>query len=179
MVTTFPNNLSLYSSIFVCLGVYSNNHVLTAPPQGSLLAAYLNGGGRLYMEGGDTWYYNSPTAVHPMFGILGGQGDGSGDLSTVVGMAGTFTEGMSFPYNGDNNWIDRIAPTGGGATLILQNNSPVYGTAVANDGGVYKTIGASHEFGGLNGDRKALLEEYLDFFLICYLHRWLPASLLM
>ncbi|HOF80790.1 MAG TPA: C25 family cysteine peptidase [Bacteroidales bacterium] len=162
LVTTFPNNLSLYSSIFVCLGVYSNNHILTAQ-QGSLLAAYLNDGGRLYMEGGDTWYYNSPTAVHAMFGILG-QGDGSGDLSTIVGMAGTFTEGMSFPYNGDNNWIDRIAPTGGGATLILQNNSPVYGTAVANDGGVYKTIGASHEFGGLNGDRKALLEEYLDFF---------------
>jgi len=172
LVTTFPNNLSLYSSIFVCLGVYSNNHILTAQ-QGSLLAAYLNDGGRLYMEGGDTWYYNSPTAVHAMFGILG-QFDGSGDLSTIVGMAGTFTEGMSFPYNGDNNYIDRIAPTGG-ATLILQNNSPVYGTAVAYDAGTYKTIGASHEFGGLTdgaSTKAELMEKYLDFFML------LPPSLL-
>jgi hypothetical protein len=125
------------------------------------------------MEGGDTWYYNSPTAVHAMFGILG-QGDGSGDLSTIVGMAGTFTEGMSFPYNGDNNYIDRIAPTGG-ATLILQNNSPVYGTAVAYDAGTYKTIGASHEFGGLTdgaSTKAELMEKYLDFFML------LPPSLL-
>lgn len=161
VTTTFPANLNLYSSVFVCLGIYPNNTQLSAS-NASILAAYLNNGGRVYMEGGDTWYYDPQTVVHPMFGIVA-QGDGSGDLSTVVGMNGTFTQGMSFPYNGDNSWIDRISAAAG-ATLILQNQNPVYGTAVAYNPGTYRTIGASHEFGGLNGDRKALMEKYLDFF---------------
>jgi PKD repeat protein len=113
------------------------------------------------MEGGDTWKFNTPTAAHAMFG-LNGTSDGSGDLGTIVGVAGTFTEGMSMPYNGDNSYIDRLVATSG--TLILNNQSPLYGTAVANDGGVYKTIGASHEFGGLSTGRTALMESYLDFF---------------
>jgi PKD repeat protein len=169
LVTSFPTNLSLYSSIFVCLGIYSNNHTLTAP-QGQALADYLNNGGNLYMEGGDTWYYDAQTPVHAMFNI-NPIADGSSDLSTVLGQNGTFTEGMSFPYNGDNNWIDRISPSGD-AILILQNSSPVYGTGVANDAGSYKTIGTSHEFGGLNGDRKSLMEGYLNFFDM------LPATLI-
>jgi PKD repeat protein len=169
-VNSFPSeDLHLYSSIFVCLGVYSNNHTLTQA-QGQLLASYLNQGGNLYMEGGDTWYYDTQTPVHPLFSI-NPIADGSSDLSTIAGMAGTFTEGMSYPYNGDNSWIDRIAAAGS-AVLILQNTSPSYGTGVAYEEGSYKTIGASHEFGGLNGDRTALMEAYLDFFDL------LPATLI-
>lgn len=158
--TVLPDDLNLYSSIFLTLGVYSQNTVLSNP-DGQRLADYLNAGGNLYMEGGDTWKFNTPTPVHSMFG-LNATSDGSGDLSTVVGIAGTFTEGMSMPYTGDNNWIDRLVATSG--TLILNNQSPLYGTAVANDGGVYKTIGVSHEFGGLSTGRISLMEAYLDFF---------------
>ena len=158
--TVLPDDLNLYSSIFLTLGVYSQNTVLSNP-DGQRLADYLNVGGNLYMEGGDTWKFNTPTAAHAMFG-LNGTSDGSGDLGTIVGVAGTFTEGMSMPYNGDNSYIDRLVATSG--TLILNNQSPLYGTAVANDGGVYKTIGASHEFGGLSTGRTALMESYLDFF---------------
>jgi PKD repeat protein len=159
--TTLPDDLNLYSSIFLTLGIYSNNATLSNA-DGQKLADYLNAGGNLYMEGGDTWAYDTPTAVHGMFG-LDGTSDGSSDLSTVVGVAGTFTAGMSMVYSGDNNWIDHLAATTG--TLILNNQSPLYGTAVANDGGVYKTVGASHEFGGLAaGSRTSLMEAYLDFF---------------
>nr|NQU90467.1 T9SS type A sorting domain-containing protein [Bacteroidota bacterium] len=154
-------DLNLYSSIFLCLGVYSDNTVL-GDADGQALADYLNDGGNLYMEGGDTWYYDDPTAVHAMFGI-NGTSDGSSDLGSVNGLAGTFTEGMSFNYTGDNSWIDNIEPTGD-ADLILENQSPNYGTGIANDAGSYKTIGASHEFGGLSGDRVALMEGYLNFF---------------
>ncbi len=117
------------------------------------------------MEGGDTWYYNPKTPVHTMFKINGGVSDGSGDLSTINGQTGTFTEGMSFTYNGDNNWIDRIEPIAP-AVKIFQNQSPSYGTAVAYDAGTYKTIGASHEFGGLTdgaSTKVALMEEYMNF----------------
>ena len=159
--TSLPDDLNLYSSVFVCLGIYSDNYQLS-DAEGQELADYLNAGGNLYMEGGDTWYYDEQTAVHEMFG-LSGTSDGSGDLSTVNGVTGTFTEGMSFSYNGANNWIDHLEASGSGE-LILNNSSPSYGTAVANDGGAYMTIGASHEFGGLDGGRALLMESYLNFF---------------
>ncbi|NCA85350.1 MAG: T9SS type A sorting domain-containing protein [Clostridia bacterium] len=162
--TTIPNDLNLYSSAFVCLGIYSNNHTLSSS-EGDQLADFLNLGGSLYMEGGDTWYYDSPTAVHPMFHI-NGTSDGSGDLGTINGVTGTFTEGMTFSYSGDNSWVDRLAPLTD-AEVILTNASPAYNTAIAYDADDYKTIGASSEFGGLAGNDatgEELMAAYLNFF---------------
>ncbi|MCF8367389.1 MAG: T9SS type A sorting domain-containing protein, partial [Bacteroidales bacterium] len=164
-LTSFPPDLNLYSNIFVCLGIYSDNHVLSSS-EGTTLANYLNNGGNLYMEGGDTWYYDSQTAVHAMFGI-NGTSDGSSDMGTVVGQAGTITDGMTFNYSGDNSWMDHIEPTGS-AVKIFQNQSPSYGTAVAYEEGSYNTIGASHEFGGLDdgsspSTKVELMAQYLDF----------------
>jgi hypothetical protein len=53
--------------------------------------------------------------------------------------------------------------------MILENVSPSYGTGVAYNAGLYKTIGTSHEFGGLsNGTfpstRMELMNQYLTFF---------------
>ena len=165
-LTSFPGNVDIYSTIFVCLGIYSDNHVLSAS-EGQTLADFLNNGGNLYMEGGDTWYYDNQTAVHSMFNILG-TSDGSSDLGTINGQSGTFTEGMSFSYSGDNSWIDHIDPISPAFT-IFENQSPNYGTGVAHDAGSYKTIGASHEFGGLSdgsspSTKEELMAEYLSFF---------------
>ncbi len=164
--TSFPADLSLYRSIFVCLGIYSSNHQLSST-EGQMLADFLNDGGMLYMEGGDTWYYDPQTPVHPMFNITG-ISDGSGDLGTVHGVAGTFTEGMSFSYTGDNSWIDHITNTPP-AYMIFNNVSPAYGCAVAYDAGSYKTIGASFEFGGLAdgtapSTKDELMNKIIDFF---------------
>jgi len=89
-MTSFPSELFMYTSVFVCLGIFSDNHVLTAS-QGQALADYLNDGGSLYMEGGDTWYYDNQTAVHPMSNIQG-LSDGGSDLSNILGQSGTFTQ---------------------------------------------------------------------------------------
>jgi PKD repeat protein len=159
--TTFPANPNLYTSVFVCLGIYSSNHALTVT-EGQALTAYLNGGGRLYMEGGDTWYYDTQTPVHGMFGIQG-LTDGSGDLGTITGVSNTMTQGMSFTYSGDNSWIDRLSAVNGGVA-ILNNQSPQYTCAVINEAAVYRTIGMSMEFGGFTGNRNALMEKYLLFF---------------
>jgi uncharacterized repeat protein (TIGR01451 family) len=164
--TAFPEDLNVYSSVFVSLGIYSENHVLTGS-EGQQLADFLNQGGNLYMEGGDTWYYDDQTPVHSMFNI-NATSDGSGDLGTIQGQAGTFTEGMSFGYSGENNWIDHIEPIGS-AFAIFNNSSPSYGTGIAYDGVSYRTIGASHEFGGLDdgsspSTKTELIMEYLEFF---------------
>ncbi len=165
-MTAFPADLSIYRSIFLCLGIYSSNHVLSSS-EGQMLADFLNAGGMIYMEGGDTWYYDNQTAVHAMFHI-NGVVDGTGDLGTVQGVAGTFTEGMSFSYTGDNSYIDHltaIAP----AQLIFNNLTPSYGCAVAYDAGTYKTIGSSFEFGGLSdgaamSTKNQLMAKVIDFF---------------
>lgn len=99
------------------------------------------------MEGGDAWVYDPETSVRPMFKI-DGLTDGSGDLSTLSGNAGTMTAGMSFTYAGDNSFIDHIAPLDPAFT-IFNNESPGYNSAVAFDADSYKTIGSSFEFGGL------------------------------
>ncbi len=166
MQTSFPPDLSLYSTIFVCLGIYSDNHELAAS-EGIELADYLNAGGRLYMEGGDTWAYDAQTAVHPMFKI-DGTNDGGADLATISGLGTAFTNGMSFSYTGDENYIDRLAPLFPGFN-IFQNSSPSYTCGIAHDGGTYKTIGCSFEFGGLadavNPSTKSeLMHQYLIFF---------------
>ncbi|MBL7105900.1 MAG: T9SS type A sorting domain-containing protein, partial [Bacteroidales bacterium] len=163
--TSFPADLSIYTSAFVCLGIYSDNHVLSSS-EGQALADFLNNGGNVYMEGGDTWYWDATTAVHSMFNI-NPEEDGTSDLGTINGMSATFTEGMSFNYSGDNNYIDHISAISP-AFDIFENQSPNYGTGVAYDEGTYRTIGCSHEFGGLDdgvspSTKEELMAEYLDF----------------
>ncbi len=163
-MTSFPDDLAMYSSVFVCLGIYSENAALSSD-QGQDLADYLDGGGNLYMEGGDTWYYDEQTAVHPMFGITGLE-DGSDDLGTFLGMEGTFTEGVTYTYGGENNWIDKLTPNGTGFS-IFSNQIPAYITGIANIGTTYRTIGCSHEFGGIDEGaftKDYLMYKYLEFF---------------
>jgi hypothetical protein len=163
-VDGWPDDLNLYSSVFVCLGVYPDNYTLSNA-EGQELADFLNAGGRVYMEGGDTWAYDDPTPVHAMFNIDGVE-DGSDDLGTILGQDGTFTEGMAFSYSGDGSWIDRLEPMEDAFT-ILKNYSPSYNTTIAYDEGTYKTIGSSSEFGGLQAAPSPvdyLMHQYLEFF---------------
>ncbi len=167
--TSMPDNLGLYSSIFVCLGMYgSNNHILTGE-QGQQLADFLDAGGRVYMEGGDTWYYDGQTAVHPYFN-LNSSSDGSGDAGPINGVSGSFTEGLSWGYNtagAYNSYVDRLT-AGTGAQVILQNGSPVYDNGIAWNSGTYKTVGASILFGGItntaNSTKQELMVKITEFF---------------
>jgi hypothetical protein len=163
-----PADLSQYNTIFLCLGTYNTNHILTSD-EASPFIDFLNNGGNLYMEGGDTWYFDQiydPTSLHPMFNI-DGLSDGTSDLVAVSGITGTMTEGLNYSFNGDNNFIDHIAPIDP-AYNIFSNTTPDYNVTVANDAGTYKTIGSSFEFGGLmdnlTSTRKKLMLKYLNFF---------------
>jgi hypothetical protein len=166
--TALPDDISFYKTIFICLGTYSDNHVLTSTEAAPFID-FLNNGGNLYIEGADTWYYDQvyyPTILHPMFNITGAS-DGSSDLGTITGIPGTFTQGMSFYFTGDNDYVDHLTPVDP-AINIFSNATPSYNVAIANDAGTYKTIGSSFEFGGLldNGDntRNDLMKRYLGFF---------------
>ena len=164
-LTSFPPDLNLYSNIFLCLGIYTENHVLSSS-EGQVLADYLENGGNLYMEGGDTWFWDDQTAVHAMFNIFA-TADGNSDMSQVTGQTGTFTEEMTFNYSGDNSYMDHIEPISP-AIMIFENQPTAYGTGIAHDAGSYRTIGTSHEFGGLDdatspSTKAELMAAYLDF----------------
>ncbi|MCX6250087.1 MAG: C25 family cysteine peptidase [Bacteroidetes bacterium] len=164
--TNVPDTLDQYSAIFVCLGVFPENHILSGT-DGQKLATYLNNGGMLYMEGGDTWVADPQTVVHPMFHIFPSS-DGMGDLGTILGYTGTFTQGMTFSYTGDNSFIDQIGSQST-SFAVFKNQSPNYDNVIANDAGLSRTIGSSFEFGGLAegtypSTKVRLMQEYLNFF---------------
>lgn len=169
MIAGMPADLSLYKSIFVCLGIYPQNHVLSNNA-GQQLAAYLDQGGKLFMEGGDTWAYDNATPVHSYFRIDGLE-DGSGDLGTIVGMEGSLGQDLQFEYDGTNSYIDRIEP-GEGAVAMFSNATPDYDVAVSYENSVYKTIGTSFEFSGLKDDgsntKDFLMSRILSYFEVPY-----------
>jgi hypothetical protein len=171
--TTLGPDLTQYQAIFVCVGIYSNNYVIDASSsEAAKLVDFLeNHSGRMYLEGGDVWYYDPPYQggydFGPLFGINADSG-GSGDLEPVVGENGVFTEGMNFSYEGENSWIDHINPTGSGF-LILHDGNNAYNCGVANDAGTYKTVGTSFELGLLTDNtppstRAVLLDSIMHFF---------------
>ncbi len=165
--TTLPDDLNIYQSLFVCLGTYPDNHVLSTA-EGDKVEAFISNGGRVYMEGGDTWAYDPQTLAHAMFHISGTE-DGTGDLSQVTGATGNFAANYTFVYEGTNSYIDHIVPTGTAATLF-RNAEMGYDVAVSYENETYKTIGTSFEFGGLvnsaTSTKDGLMAEILYFFQI-------------
>jgi hypothetical protein len=172
--TSLPlTTLDEYLAIFVCVGIFSDNYVIPdGGAEATALENFASSGGRLYLEGGDVWYYDpiyqGGHDFGPLFGI-NPTDDGSSDLATIQGQGGTFTTGMSFSYSGENSWIDHISPTGSGSFLIFRNSSPGYDNGVARDAGTYRTVGTSFEFGGLvdgspPSTKAALADSIMHFF---------------
>lgn len=167
--TNWSEDIELYQSVFILLGVYPNNYILNSE-EGEAIKGYLENGGRVYMEGADTWAFDEQTIGHDMFHIEGIT-DGFGDLSEIEGEAEGIMNGYFFEYGGVNSYIDRIAPKDG-AILIYSNMVPEYGTGVSYESPVYKTIGTSFEFGGLvdgqGSTKDGMMAEILYFFDMDY-----------
>uniref|UniRef100_A0A7V0Z5Z0 T9SS type A sorting domain-containing protein n=1 Tax=candidate division WOR-3 bacterium TaxID=2052148 RepID=A0A7V0Z5Z0_UNCW3 len=171
--TTLPTtDLGVYRAILVCVGIYPNNYVIGASsPEATALVNYTNSGGRLYLEGGDVWYYDPQVGGYnfcPLFGISA-TADGTSDLGPIQGQTGKFTNQMYFNYAGENNYMDHISPSGTGAFLIFTDVDQVYDCGVARDAGTYRTVGMDFELGALvDGSgvstRAALLDSILHFF---------------
>jgi subtilisin family serine protease len=176
-LATYLDFLQNFNVIFVCVGIFPNNYVISeGSSEATALINYLTQhGGKLFLEGGDVWYYDplyqGGFDFGPYFGINPIE-DGTGDLYTVQGVSGTFTQGMSFSYAGENSWIDVLGTIGNGFA-ILQNPSPFYNCGIANidsSGTVeYRTVGLSFELGGLvdgvpPSTREILIDSILSFF---------------
>lgn len=157
-----PSNLSEYSAIFLCMGVYDQNGELSSN-DANLLDNYLTNNGRIYLEGGDAWYNSSENVLRPNFGITG-MSDGSNDTYGIIGCDTTFMQGVAFNYYGDNNYMDHLEPTGD-AYPFFYNQTPSYYNGIAKVTQNSKTLGVSFEFGGIPENfQDSVLYKYLTFF---------------
>ena len=142
----FSPDLTQHEIVIACLGIYSDNHVLTAV-EGSALDTFTQNGGRLYVEGSDCFNFDTTYNILPIFGLADGP-DGTGDLFGLTGL--NDLAGFSFTYAGGNNFIDELQPIT--STPIWKNsgNTDIVGVFNAGYGaGAGRAIGASYEFGGL------------------------------
>ena len=157
-----------YPLVFVCLGYFEGNHILTSA-ESAHLATYLDNGGRLYMEGGDFWYWDQVDNPVPVFGYFGINGLDDGvypsDLGTISGSSGGLADGISFSATDTNNYVDHLEAVNGG-TAIWENSSPFYITGVSNQSETYRTIGCSFEFGNIPDEatQTQAMSAYLSFF---------------
>ena len=144
--------LDAFGAVFVCLGIYPNNHVMSAV-EGTQLADYLAMGGRVFCEGGDTWAYDADTAFHLASGVSGLL-DGSGDLFDITGVDGgnglDCTGVGTVAYTGANSWIDHLGPAGPDSAVVWQNagNTDDIGVFYAPASGE-RVLGSSFQFEGL------------------------------
>ncbi len=167
-----PASLNKYQTLFICTGVYPNKYVIrdTSLAARSIRDYLLLDSGRVYLEGGDVWWYdpiyNNGYRFDSLFGLMA-TADGGADMGPVAGIASTFTTGMQFVYNGENNWMDHISPTAG--YLIFRDTDNNYDCGAAYDAGSYRTVGVSFELGLLTDSlppttRLALLDSIMHFF---------------
>ncbi|MGB3480022.1 MAG: C25 family cysteine peptidase [bacterium] len=169
---TLPVNdfLSLYKSLFICLGTYPNNHVITDTSQDSQeIERYLSIlGGKVYMEGGDVWYadphYNHGYQFHALFSLLP-ISNSVGPLSSVTGKDSTFTRSMLFNYPGGSNSIDRIDADSPGIQ-IFEKTQNGFGCGVAAN---QRTVGVSFNLGGLEdgsapSTKRILIDSIMVYF---------------
>ncbi|MCG3157324.1 MAG: hypothetical protein DKINENOH_03956 [bacterium] len=158
--------------LFAVLGVFPNNHVVReTDPEAAVIEQFLAAGGKVYLEGGDVWYYDPLFLSGHDFGesfFIDALEDGTNDLKTVIGSC--VAGGMDFTYEGQNNFMDHLTPRNP-ACMIHSNEGPDYGCGVAYDSpSGYRTIGNAFQFGGLEdasltgATKTALMAAYLNFF---------------
>ncbi len=103
------------------MGTFPYNHVLTQE-EAIRLAGYvtLAPRGVLYVEGGNTWVEDPPTALHPLFGITGSD-EGEADLGLQRGTGEFCLFVVDADYDGENRSIDRLVATADGLALFRRS----------------------------------------------------------
>ena len=167
-VVYYPD-LTKFKAVFVTLGAYPNTYTLSTG-DANKLATYMNNGGRIYMEGGDTFYFDAQTAVHPLFKVTA-----THDGAAVESLKGfTVLDGNSWGYTTNptiNSSVDRLEaqPAGGTVNFLRNQGALSYATVVAHDkpGGGYRSLASSILFTGVQDGASTkldLMAAYLDFF---------------
>ncbi|UCC12438.1 MAG: T9SS type A sorting domain-containing protein [candidate division WOR-3 bacterium] len=133
------------------------------------LAAFLNSGKGLYIEGCDFGAQNQGTPLYNMFGTtFQDPGAPVGNVSSVTGQSGSLVDGMFFSYLYEDNpdrFVDILTPNGGSLLFESQDSS---GRTILYSGpsDSYRAINSSIIFSGLRDSTHTKLElmsMYMDY----------------
>jgi len=161
----FPNSISNYQSVFLCVGKMFTSHTLSWQ-QGQMLLDYLDDGGNLYMEGRMVWEQDPHLPILDRFGFT--TVTSAGGYEILRGVDSTFTEGLAYENTAQNSLcLYYLEPTPPAFSIFTGVEYPNC-AAVAYDAGGYKTIGTMFEMGGLISSdtcqMETLMQNILDFF---------------
>ncbi|MBM4398241.1 MAG: proprotein convertase P-domain-containing protein, partial [Deltaproteobacteria bacterium] len=169
-------DLTKYSGVFAALGARGRHHAV-ADDEAAKLAAWLQAGGSLYLEGGDFFEPSRqpPTVLHPLLKTWA-KADGPGEGAKLAGPATgrNFLNGLQFTLSQGtlNNRNDLLAhsPATGARELLQVGGAIPAAIAVAYEGAAspgktYRTIAASFSWSGLKAgsDPAVLMQRYLSF----------------
>ncbi len=152
-------------SVFLCLGKFSDRYILSYS-EGRLLTDYLDQGGNLYIESLNFWRDDLKTSLQPRFNIE--TKNKFHKYDTLTGAQGSFVDGDNFLNTGYQVSMYHLLPLGNAFTLFHDEG---FGCSIANDAGLYKTIGSLFALSGMINvndslSQTTLMQKYLDFFNI-------------
>ncbi len=166
-VDTLPEEMDLYRAAIVCLGTYYSSTSLT-PAEGSILAEFLDRGGRLFMEGTQTWQQVTP--VHSKFRISTNTVSPPQEFSYLKALEDGFAEGLNFEFVGEYPLMFwKLIPLQSAMPIMHAGEGVEDFTMIAFTGELYKTVGSLFEFGSFGSEadfelRKEFMLRLLHFF---------------
>ncbi len=172
-----------FAGVFVPLGVYPNNHVLTKG-EADQLALFVAKGGKLYMEGGDTWVFDPQQSVHSAFKVqqigdsskfgFAGPLNGSGFYNDIASnIVYDFGYDGSSAFNNVNDVIEGKTSIPRTKTVLVNTAATeIYGVQVGHDDpSGYRTVASSVLFAGVKTSGtnqsftpQAMMARILHFF---------------
>ena len=175
-LSLYPD-LSPFTAVFATLGVFPKHHVLGAGDAASL-GAYLGKNGRLYVEGGDTWFADVQTQLQPKFGIVGMADSLDAGIAPtlhggVIYLDDATLAGLDFGFGQaytDNNLNDVLGVVGSPASRgVLRSASGAndWVQVAHDDAAGYRTVGSSVPFSGVTSGpatAQVLIDKIIAFF---------------
>ena len=172
-VMELPEDLSPYDIVFIELGLWCLSCSATPPGTVSFndqlkLITYLDNGGSVYIEGADVAFNHYEDPFFNYFGTNFVDTGAENGISSLVGEAGTFADGLEYNFQGGSDAhykIDQLSANVGTAFLKSEDEKV---RAVYNQTDTYRTICSSTILGaffdGNNLNIKAyLMGEYINF----------------
>ncbi|PLW97536.1 MAG: hypothetical protein C0591_06325 [Marinilabiliales bacterium] len=144
----YPSEYDGFMSVFICLGGLFSNADLSVIEE-NRLAAYLQNGGKIYMEGRVAWSQEEMSSLQVLFNIEAENAPYYFEYDSIYGVDNQFTHQMKFGYYNDKPYNNYYLQPIGTAFPILNSGQTDSACAIAYNHGDYKTIGSSIEINNL------------------------------
>ena len=180
---TLFDDLDGIRGVFVTLGVQGLDYVLTDHPSADadaidLISNYLADGGNVYMEGGNTWGFDSPTDLHSQYyfpvNAMGGAPAKYGETfppGAVDGKHFCWGEDFSVMDSATLSYaVDILLKKVGSSAIPIMGDATVdHEVVISYESADYgcRTIAATLPFAALEeggGTFDGLMAKYIDFF---------------